>query len=59
ISLTPAGMANARARLLLIRGQSKREAFERAIASGDMLQWPVLAALSADDAAPLQIYWCP
>ncbi|MDQ3288906.1 MAG: 6-phosphogluconolactonase [Pseudomonadota bacterium] len=59
ISMTPAGMVSASARLLLIRGQHKREVFERAIASGDDLQFPVLAALSPDNRAPLQIYWCP
>lgn len=59
ISLTPAGMAAASVRLLLIRGQRKREVFQRAIASGDMLQWPVLAALSPESRGPLQVYWCP
>lgn len=59
ISVTPAGMASANTRLLLIRGQRKREVFERAVASGDVLQWPILAALAPDNRAPLQVYWCP
>ncbi len=52
-------MASANTRLLLIRGQRKREVFERAVASGDVLQWPILAALAPDNRAPLQVYWCP
>lgn len=57
ISLTPTGLSHAQVRLLLIRGDRKREVFERALASGDVHQWPVLAAL--DDAHVLHVYWCP
>lgn len=57
ISLTPAGLSRANARLLLIRGDRKRAVFERALASGDVLQWPVLATL--DDLHTLHVYWCP
>ncbi|MFC0679236.1 6-phosphogluconolactonase [Lysobacter korlensis] len=56
ISVTPAGIARARARLLLIRGRDQREAFEYAVASGKVESWPVLAALGGS--TPLQVHWC-
>lgn len=56
ISITPAGLALARTRVLLLRGHAQREAFQYAIASGDPDSWPVLAAL--DGAMPLQVHWC-
>ena len=59
ISLTPAGLRMSKTRLLLIRGQRKRELLERALASGDALQWPVLAAFDQNHEKPLQVYWCP
>lgn len=57
ISLTPAGLSRAQVRLLLIRGNRKREVFERALSSGDPTRWPVLAAL--DEEHVLHVYWCP
>ena len=59
ISLTPAGLRLSKARLLLIRGPRKRELLERALASGDVLQWPVLTAFDENLQTPLQVYWCP
>lgn len=59
ISLTPAGLRSSSTRLLLIRGQRKREVLEQALASGDPLQWPILAALDTAHRTPLQVYWCP
>lgn len=59
ISLTPAGMRMAKARVLLIRGANKRALLEQALASGDVARWPVLAALDDNHEAPLQVYWCP
>lgn len=58
ISLTPAGLANAQARALLIQGARKREVFEQALADGDVKRWPVLAALGGDEVSPLQVHWC-
>ncbi|HSM11835.1 MAG TPA: 6-phosphogluconolactonase [Lysobacter sp.] len=59
ISLTPAGLRMGRARLLLIRGPRKRELLAQALASRDVLQWPVLAAFDETHQVPLQVYWCP
>jgi len=59
ISLTPAGLARTGLRLLLIRGERKRDVLGQALASGDVVQWPVLAALDASHHAPLHVYWCP
>lgn len=59
ISLTPAGIRAGDARLLLIRGHRKREVLQQALASGSVLDWPVLAALDPSRETPLQIYWCP
>jgi 6-phosphogluconolactonase len=56
ITVTPAGLARARSRLLLIRGHERREAFQYAIASGKVESWPVLAALEGE--TPLQVHWC-
>lgn len=58
ISLTPAGLARARTRLLMVRGAHKRALLERALAGDDVLQLPV-RALFALPGAPLQIHWCP
>ncbi len=57
ISLTPAGLAPVRARLLLIRGAAKRAAFVEAVASGDVVRWPVLVGLGG--AHGLDVHWCP
>lgn len=56
ITMTPHGWAHAANRLLLIRGQAKKEVFEAAIAAGDMLKYPVLAALTMGQAL-LNVHW--
>lgn len=58
ITLTPAGLARARVRLLLIRGVGKRALLERALRDGDVRRWPVLTAVDAG-VVPLMVYWCP
>lgn len=58
ISLTPAGLAPARTRLLLLRGAAKRSRFEQALAGDDMLELPVRLAFLTPGAA-LQVYWAP
>ncbi len=59
ITLTPAGLAGAHAKLLLIQGAGQRAVLERALADGDVTRWPVLAALGGGGEPPLQIHWCP
>jgi 6-phosphogluconolactonase len=58
ISLTPAGLLPARARLLLLRGHGKRSVFERALEGSDPHELPVRIAFTTPGAA-LQVYWCP
>ncbi len=58
ISLTPAGLAPARRRLLLIRGAQKRAVFERALAPGDVGDMPIRIAID-QAGAPLEVFWCP
>lgn len=58
ISLTPAGLAPARTRILLLRGIARREAFERALDGDDPLEMPVRVAFLAPG-AQLQVYWSP
>lgn len=58
ISLTPAGLAPAGTRLLLLRGAAKRSRFEQALAGDDMLELPVRLAFLTPGAA-LQVYWAP
>lgn len=58
ISLTPAGLAPARMRLLLIRGEAKRERFERAMEGNDPLELPVRMAFTTPGAL-LRVHWCP
>jgi 6-phosphogluconolactonase len=58
VSLTPAGMARARRRVLLIRGVGKRALIERALREGGVRRWPVLAAVQLPG-AQLQVHWCP
>jgi 6-phosphogluconolactonase len=58
ISLTPAGLAPAHTRMLLLRGQSKRAVFERALEGSDPHELPVRIAYATPGAA-LQVYWCP
>lgn len=56
ISLTPAGLAPARARLLLIRGASKRALFERAMDGDNVRELPIRLAFTVPG-APLQVHW--
>lgn len=56
ITITPAGLARARTRILLMRGKAAREAFGYAVASGKVESWPVLAAM--DGSTPLHVHWC-
>jgi 6-phosphogluconolactonase len=58
ISLTPAGLAPAGVRLLLIRGQQKRELLQHAIAGTDPHAYPVRLAFTTPGAI-LQVHWCP
>ncbi len=58
ISLTPAGLSAARARMLLIRGDSKRKLFERALDGDDARDLPVRIAFTTPG-APLDVHWCP
>lgn len=57
ISLTPAGMAPAGTRLLLLRGEDKRQVFERARQGTDPHEMPVRVAMALPG-DPLQVYWC-
>jgi len=59
ISLTPAGLAPASMRILLIRGEGKRALLERVISSGtDVQEYPVRMAWRLPGPA-LDVYWCP
>lgn len=58
ISLTPAGLAKAAVRLLLIRGEHKRVVVRRALEGTDPAELPIRTAFSLPG-APLQIHWCP
>jgi 6-phosphogluconolactonase len=58
ISMTPAGLSVAPMRLLLIRGDSKRQLLERALAGDDPTELPVRIAFQTPG-AQLQVHWCP
>lgn len=58
ISLTPAGLAATQARMLLIRGERKRELFERALDGDDARELPVRIAFTTPGAT-LDVHWCP
>ena len=58
VSLTPAGLAPAATRLLLIRGARKRELLDRVLAGDDPAEYPVRIAFTTPG-APLRILWCP
>ena len=58
ISLTPAGLAPAHTRLLLIRGESKRKLLERVLDGSDPLEYPVRIGFTTPG-ADLHIHWCP
>ncbi|WP_425480481.1 6-phosphogluconolactonase [Luteimonas viscosa] len=58
ISLTPAGLAPAHTRLLLIRGESKRKLLDRVLDGDDAHEYPARIAFLTPG-APLHIHWCP
>ena len=58
ISLTPAGLAPAPTRLLLIRGERKRAVFDDALAGDDPTELPVRIGFQTPGAV-LQVHWCP
>jgi len=58
ISLTPAGLAPSRMRLLLIRGEHKRTLFERAMDGLDPMELPIRLAFTTPGAR-LRVHWCP
>lgn len=58
ISLTPVGLMPAHTRLLLLRGERKRDVFERALAGDDPKEMPVRIAFTTPGAV-LQVHWCP
>lgn len=58
ISLTPTGLEPAHTRLLLIRGDRKRQLLDRAMAGDDPHELPVRIAWQTPG-AQLQVHWCP
>lgn len=58
ISLTPAGLAPAHTRLLLIRGERKRILFDKVLSGSDVREYPVRVAFTTPGAT-LQVHWCP
>ena len=58
ISLTPAGLARTATRVLLLRGERKREVLLRALAGDDAFELPVRAAFALPGDA-LRIHWAP
>jgi len=58
VSLTPAGLAKAAMRLLLIRGEQKRDVIQRALAGNDPHELPIRAVFPLPG-EPLRIHWCP
>jgi len=57
ISLTPAGLAPSRMRLLLIRGEHKRRLFEQAMDGSDPIELPIRMAFTTPGAR-LRVHWC-
>ena len=57
ITLTPAGLARTRHRLLLLRGGAKREVFLRALEGDDVRELPIRTALDIG-IEPLRVHWC-
>lgn len=57
ITLTPHGLAPIGTRLLLLRGQQKLDVLQAALQSGDVQQYPVLAAINAPG-SKLRVHWC-
>ena len=57
ITATPAGLAPAGTRILLLRGADKRAVFERALAGDDPRELPIRIAFLLPGAS-LDVYWC-
>lgn len=57
MSLTPALLNAARRRVLHIEGEDKRQVLDAVLADPQALRYPIAMALTAEAAAPLQIYW--
>lgn len=57
ISLTPAGLAPASSRILLLRGGDKRMVFEQALDGTDPRKMPIRIAFTTPGAT-LDVYWC-
>lgn len=58
ISVTPAGLARAALRVLLIRGDHKRALLQTALQGADPHELPIRAVLSLPG-PPLHVHWCP
>ncbi len=58
ITLTPHGLASVNQRLLLLRGKQKLDVLNAALASGDVLAYPILAAINAPG-NKLRVHWAP
>jgi 6-phosphogluconolactonase len=58
ISLTPAGLAPAATRLLLLRGDGKKAVLEKAARGTDPHDYPVRVAFTTPGAV-LHVHWCP
>lgn len=57
MSLTPALLNSARRRVLHIEGEDKRRVLDAVLADPQPMRFPIAMALTAEAAAPLQIYW--
>jgi 6-phosphogluconolactonase len=57
ITLTPAGFARTRGRILLLRGEAKREVLLRALQDGDIRELPIRVVLGLGG-QPLRVHWC-
>ena len=57
ITLTPAGLARTRHRLLLLRGEAKRQMLARALDGDDVRELPIRVALDIG-IEPLRVHWC-
>ncbi len=57
ISLTASGIAQAVARILLLRGERKRDVFAQALRPGHVHEYPIRAAIEVGG-SPLHVYWC-
>lgn len=57
ITLTPAGLAAASNRVLLLRGKQKLQMLDAALAGDDPQQYPIRAAIDLPG-PPLRVHWC-